>query len=412
MTPNTNNYYNLGTYLTGATIPTRGYLIVFDQTGGGSVFPTTGVWDITRIANSTTVIELSAPQSVQMTGIVLTSKAISATLGDSTDSAYIFDQATDGSLALYTINPSKSYTLQKVAMSGTIPSSARTMTAAASGSQIALYATENGTSKLSIFDIASGTWTGSTPIYAGSGTLPSPTNGTSPISPTSDSLSHIPLGAIIGGIAGGVVLIALVLFFVIHRRRRRGYKHAAAAEVPPAVVYHDHDIPKLTNNYVVHQPEQQHYTQQQQVYTLPQDVYAMTPQQQQQYYAPVDPNNTYNNNRQSSISLPAYQTQPIGVVAVAEPYLQPYTYTYIPPTIVPSHPSPTIFQAQAQAQATVAASAAAIAAAAIAATEGSPLTAHESAAPKVRGSPQATTVSMDMPPGLSMSAPRNPQMSG
>ncbi|KAG0056286.1 hypothetical protein BGZ90_005566 [Linnemannia elongata] len=338
--------------------------------------------------------DLGSPQPVQMAGISLTQKAFAVNLADT---AYVFDQAADGSMVLYSINPSQSTALQKVTMNGTPPPFAQYMTAATSSSYIALYSVDNNASRINLFDIGSKAWTGSTPLYTSSGSLPSPTNGTTPDG------SSAPLGAIIGGAVGGVVLIALVLFFVI-RHRRGGYKKADGNEaVSQTIEYYDHEMPKLAENYVVQQPEPHRLQQQQQqvpymlpqvAHALPQDDYAMSPQPSH-YRTHTAPNLVYaTSNIQSPMTnIPVYEVQSM-VGATQDPYLQPYTYA--PPTAGSTHASPTFLQEQvAQSYEGV--------------TEGSPLTTYESV-PKVRGSPQATIVSTNVLSESSQSVPRNPQM--
>ncbi|KAF9125539.1 hypothetical protein BGW39_007315 [Mortierella sp. 14UC] len=382
--PTASPMLSIGTYTASATFPTSGRAIVFDQDGRGYIYAVTGV-DTSEIVNATEVIRLAAPQPVHRNEISVTSKAFAVNLGEA---AYIFDQSLNGSLALYTINPNVSPVLQNVPMAGTIPSFAQFMTAAASNSQIALYSVENGSSRISIFDVASRAWTGSTPITSGNANLPPSTNG------EASSPSDSPLGAIIGGVAAGVVVLALVAFFFVRHHRRR-YKKADVVEAAPqTIVYHDHEIPKLAGNYVVQQPEPH-----QVAYAFPQDVYTMSPpppQSQQQYYSTlIDPNTAYTASLQAPTNTnPAiYQVQPV-VGMSADPYLQPYTYAL--PTVVPPHPSP-IFQAQvAQAHD-------------VTVMSGSALTLHDTA-PKVRGSSQVTLVSMTGSPKSLKSAPRNPQM--
>ncbi|OAQ23348.1 hypothetical protein K457DRAFT_25211 [Linnemannia elongata AG-77] len=164
-------------------------------------------------------------------------------------------------------------------------------------------------------------------------------------------------------------------------------------------------MPKLTENYVVQQPEPhqlQHQQQQQQVaytlpqvaHALPQDDYAMSPQSSH-YSTHTAPNLVYaTSNIQSPMTnIPVYEVQSM-VGTTQDPYLQPYTYA--PPTAGSAHASPTFLQEQvAQSYEGV--------------TEGSPLTTYEPV-PKVRGSPQATIVSANVLSESSQSVPRNPQM--
>lgn len=272
-------------------------------------------------------------------------------------------------------------------MNGTPPPFAQYMTAATSSSYIALYSADNNASRINLFDIGSKAWTGSTPLYTSSGSLPSPTNGTSPDG------SSAPLGAIIGGAVGGVVLIALVLFFVI-RRRRGGYKKAGGNEaVSQTIEYYDHEMPKLTENYVVQQPEPHQLQQQQQQvpYTLPQDAYTKS-LQSSHYNSHVDPNLVYatSNSQSMMTNLPVYEVQSI-VGVNPHPHLQPYSYAS---TVASTRSSPTLFQEQASHSYE-------------GATEGSPLTTYETV-PKVRGSPQATISGTTESPDSSHLAPRNP----
>lgn len=277
-------------------------------------------------------------------------------------------------------------------MASTLPPFARYMTAAASSSHIALYSVTNGASKINMFDVAA-------PLYTSSVTLPFPTDDTSPTNGTSPdaSSSGTPLGAIIGGVVGGVALVALVLFFVI-RRLCGGYKKTDASETASQEIefVDHHKMPKLATNYVVMQPEPRQHLQNQVAHTLPppHHAYAISPPTAC-YNTPTDLNLIYaaNNIQASMAKIPAYhQVQPV-VGINQNSYIRPYTYAT---PVVSTHSSPTISQAQVVQEHHDQA------------LGGSPLTVYE-AAPKIRGSPQATTTSADIPTELLHPSPRNPQ---
>ena len=83
----------VGTYVARASPPTLGHSIVFDQNGGGMIFPTSGV-----ISNAAAeVLRMDAPLPVEMTGIKLSPKAFAINLADT---AYVFDQEVSPSYVL------------------------------------------------------------------------------------------------------------------------------------------------------------------------------------------------------------------------------------------------------------------------------------------------------------------------
>ncbi|KAF9924986.1 hypothetical protein FBU30_005150 [Linnemannia zychae] len=360
----------IGAYTGNTTTPASGYSIVFDQAGGGSIYPATGV-DTSQIANSNEVLRLGPSQPIDMSGIVTTSKAIAVNVDEV---AYIIDQEPNGSLVMYNINPSRSSLLQRVPMGGNVPSFGQSMTAAGSVSNIALYSIVDGSARISVYNIPGQTWTGSTPISTNSSSpssLPTSNGNTSTSSPA-------PLGAIIGGAIGGIVLIALVLFFVFRRNRKGLKKVDSSDELTKGIIYHDHKMPMLAEGYVVQQP----YV-----------TYAPFPQDSATYNLPIQQFQPV-----SATALigagDSYIPQPIGTMS--GPYLHPYTYS--PPVVTVSQSPPAVLTAQ-----TIQTPEGSVS------VEGSPLRAYEST-PKMRGSPQSTVTSTDTPADTFMNAPRNPQM--
>ncbi|KAG0269245.1 hypothetical protein DFQ27_004307 [Actinomortierella ambigua] len=143
---------------------------------------------------------------------------------------YILDKAPDGTAAIYSMTPSESLVLKRVPISNAMaPPFSAVMTATALNKRIVTYTpSNNGTPSMNLFDTVTGTWSGPGLIKIESSPPPSPSPSPSPPPPKSES--KLPIGAIIGGVLGGLAVIALVIFGI--RRHRRGY-HQADVEPQP-----------------------------------------------------------------------------------------------------------------------------------------------------------------------------------
>ncbi|KAG9064220.1 hypothetical protein KI688_003408 [Linnemannia hyalina] len=200
---------SVGTFTPTSTGNSRGYSVIFDKQGKGQVFSATGS-DQATVNNTISVLVLSNPGSVNMNGIVLSSDAVSVTMGET---GYILDKAKDtNATVLYSITPSISSTLQKVTNSGGAPAFFPSIAVTALNKQIVVYsAPPGGTPYFNSFDTTTGTWGGLNLI-----TAPGPT----PSGP--------PIGAIVGGVIGGLLVIALLIFLFIRRRNDHRRKAGAA----------------------------------------------------------------------------------------------------------------------------------------------------------------------------------------
>lgn len=79
---------SVGTYTPTSSGDSQGYSVVFDKQGKGQVFTATGS-DQATVNNTISVLVLSNPGNVNMNGIVLSSDAVSVTMGDT---GYILDK--------------------------------------------------------------------------------------------------------------------------------------------------------------------------------------------------------------------------------------------------------------------------------------------------------------------------------
>ncbi|KAK5798917.1 hypothetical protein F5H01DRAFT_327173 [Linnemannia elongata] len=200
---------SVGTYTPTSSGDSQGYSVVFDKQGKGQVFTATGS-DQATVNNTISVLVLSNPGNVNMNGIVLSSDAVSVTMGDT---GYILDKSKDANtIVLYSITPGSSSTLQKVSNNGDAPAFFPSLAVAALNKQIVVYsAPPGGTPYFNSFDTTTGTWGGINLIHA-----PGPSGSKS-------------VGAIIGGVVGGLLVIALLAFLFFRRRNNRRRKAAAAS---------------------------------------------------------------------------------------------------------------------------------------------------------------------------------------
>lgn len=79
---------SVGTYTPTTLGDSQGYSVIFDNLGKGQVYSATGS-DQATLNNTIPVLILSNPGSVNMNGIVLSSDAVSVTMGDT---GYILDK--------------------------------------------------------------------------------------------------------------------------------------------------------------------------------------------------------------------------------------------------------------------------------------------------------------------------------
>ncbi|KAG0073473.1 hypothetical protein BGZ90_011547 [Linnemannia elongata] len=200
---------SVGTYTPTSVGDSHGYSVVFDKQGKGQVFTAIGS-DQATVNNTISVLVLSNPGNVNMNGIVLSSDAVSVTMGDT---GYILDKSKDANtIVLYSITPGSSSTLQKVSNNGDAPAFFPSIAVAALNKQIVVYsAPPGGTPYFNSFDTTTGTWGGINLIHA-----PGPSGSKS-------------VGAIIGGVVGGLLVIALLAFLFFRRRNNRRRKAAAAS---------------------------------------------------------------------------------------------------------------------------------------------------------------------------------------
>ncbi|KAK3835208.1 MAG: hypothetical protein JOS17DRAFT_560968 [Linnemannia elongata] len=198
---------SVGTYTPTSLGDSQGYSVVFDKQGKGQVFTATGS-DQATLNNTIPVLILSNPGNVNMNGIQLSSDAVSVTMGDT---GYILDKAKDSNTTvLYSITPGISSTLQNVNnKGGGAPVFFPSIAVTALDKQIVVYsAPPGGTPYFNSFDTTTGTW-----------------GGINLITPP-DSKPNI--GAIVGGIVGGLLVIALLVICYIRRRNNQRRKEAAA----------------------------------------------------------------------------------------------------------------------------------------------------------------------------------------
>ncbi|KAG0366311.1 hypothetical protein BC939DRAFT_165616 [Gamsiella multidivaricata] len=320
--PTSNPLLSVGAYVASTNTPAQGFHVVFDKNGSGWIFTTLDSASPIN-SNQDRILSLSSPQTVDMDGITLTNSAFSLTM---IGVGYILDKASDGSTLLYSINPVQSR-LQRVSIPGNVPPFASNMVATAVGSQIVTYGSAaNGAVVFNSFDTVAGVWSGPGLVKP---TNPQPSN-TSP-----GGSSQAPIGAIIGGVVGGLAVIALIAFlFIRHRRKSSAKPVPNAAYQDPCKTHNPVAMPLMDQNYVLQQQQdamaQNQQLQYQQQQYNPHQAYV--PQQQDIYAA-------------QPITVSHQQTPPVIFQPQAQPQAQE-PYNYVPPTFVPTSQAqqPTIFQ--------------------------------------------------------------------
>ncbi|KAG0056464.1 hypothetical protein BGZ89_002109 [Linnemannia elongata] len=194
----------------------QGYTVVFGRSradrsisGAGQIFSTEGSLLPILNANMTTV-SLTAPVNVSMNGITLTENAIPVTMGKR---AYILDKGSNNLTVVYYIEPGTSSTLNLVDNAGGSLPFSSILAASALYNGILTYSSSNNVATFNLFDVTENTWRG---------------NGV--VSNPKSSLST-PIGAIIGGVAGGLIAIVLIVFFILRRRRQTASKASYGVEL-------------------------------------------------------------------------------------------------------------------------------------------------------------------------------------
>ncbi|KAF9095253.1 hypothetical protein BGX23_000769 [Mortierella sp. AD031] len=226
--PTATPFLAVGSYTATAKVPGRGNAIVFDSTRSGMIYAATA-YDAPETDVDGNTVLLSTPQFVSMKNVALTTDAIPISSGSG---AYILDKAADSSTVMYYINPSQSTILQQVIFSGNAPKFTPSMVATATHSQIVIYSIQAGVPKFNVFDMTTKLWTGPDLVTPGNPLTPDnvpPTPGNGGSINGGNDTTKAPLGAIIGGVVGGLVLIALAAFlFIRHRRRRLGGRSSSS----------------------------------------------------------------------------------------------------------------------------------------------------------------------------------------
>ncbi|KAG0275040.1 hypothetical protein BGZ95_009238, partial [Linnemannia exigua] len=204
----------VGTYATSSGDTSYGYTVVFDKTSKGQIFPTQGS-RLADLNNTLPLVSLERPGDVNMNGIALTASAIPITMGAM---AYILDKGFNGATVIYSIDPSTSYSLNRISMSGGSQSLPFTniKAIAALNNQILTYSSNGTAASFNVFDLSTSTWSGSNLVSA-------PGPGDDP-TPAKSSTSG---GAIVGGVVGCLVVIAALAAFLFLRRRRQSAQKSA-----------------------------------------------------------------------------------------------------------------------------------------------------------------------------------------
>ncbi|KAF9910583.1 hypothetical protein EC991_006142 [Linnemannia zychae] len=208
----------VGTYGTSSGDTSLGYTIVFDKSSKGQIFPTQGSL-LADLNNTLPLVTLDRPADVNMNGIMLTASAYPITMGSI---AYILDKGPNGTTVIYAIDPSLSYSLDRVSVAGgslSLPF-VNIKAAAALSNQILTYSSNGVAASFNVFDLSTATWSGSNLVAA------APVGDYSP----STSKSSASVGAIIGGVLGCLVIAALAIFLFIRKRRQSAQKATIVTE--------------------------------------------------------------------------------------------------------------------------------------------------------------------------------------
>ncbi|KAF9136513.1 hypothetical protein BGX30_011141 [Mortierella sp. GBA39] len=223
--PSERAYLAVGTFDTSPVRPVIGHITAFEVNGtSGQIFPA-------HIMEK--LVDIRQPQPVKMNNITISPVAIPVHMGTT---AFILDQAKDGSVIIYTITPemSSDLTLIQASPSSLVPRFNEYMVASATptASQIIIYSVQDGVPRFNSFDLTVKSWSGPALVTQ---STPTPSTATTPGDGSSgghegnngiDSGSTTngkPNGAVIGGaIAGGLILGILAGLLIVHRKRRRG----------------------------------------------------------------------------------------------------------------------------------------------------------------------------------------------
>ncbi|KAF9920239.1 hypothetical protein FBU30_009973 [Linnemannia zychae] len=322
----------VGTYSVVANPPSKGYAVVFDQSGQGEIFAAEGSV-LATISNDIHVTILGLPTAVQMNSIKLSAQAIPVTM---TNTGYLLDKASDGSTVIYSIAPGSSANLMRIDVNGGRPPFVASMAATAMNNQIITYSPSiSGSPTFNSFDTTTMTWSG--PGLMTDGDKP-------PINP--DPAKSTPLGAIIGGAVGGLLVIAIAIFLIVRYRRKN--QQNKSTENPSAA--HQPKSGNNTNNGIGGQKDH--------LEDLPQMQYAQyyqaqpyeTQQKQQQQYVAMSPAGFIppppSVNPYAVTSFEAYRPTSTDEVP-SEINVNPYELSYVNPTsytresIYPASPSTT-----------------------------------------------------------------------
>ncbi|KAG0346578.1 hypothetical protein BG004_001379 [Podila humilis] len=243
--PSASPVVSVGTFTYNANEPAAAHLVVFDTSGGGTIYHLASSLNYQLPSHLAT---LSTPSAVDMNGIVLTSNVFSVNMGDI---GYLLDMAPDNTTLIYSITPSSSPKLIRVIATGNVPSFSTAMAATALGNKLVVYGS-SGTPgaylpTFNAFDTGLKSWSGRGLIQTTY--TPPPPSETSPDKKTS-------IGGIVGGVGGALVVVALVAFFVIRRRRHMDRKLSAGT--------HKSDDEHNPNKAVMTSLMHENYTTQQQ----------------------------------------------------------------------------------------------------------------------------------------------------
>ncbi|KAF9320439.1 hypothetical protein BGZ91_004733, partial [Linnemannia elongata] len=224
--PSEKAFLVVGTFAASPLPPVIGHIIAFEFNGAsGQIFPAQGM---------DRLVDIRQPHPIQMNNITLSPVAIPVHMGAT---AFILDQARDGSVIIYTITPGLSPDLKLIqaSPSSLVPRFNEYMMASATPteSQFIVYSIQDGAPRFNSFDLTAKTWSGpalvtqsmpslpttTTPDVGSSGGHESSSNGID----SGNTTTGKPNGVIIGGaIAGGLILIILAALFIVQRKRRHG----------------------------------------------------------------------------------------------------------------------------------------------------------------------------------------------